>query len=328
MVRTLEALNTVTGPIDGNKVGKTLMHEHFVFGYPGFAGDKTLGPFDRKKAFEVSIAAAKRAKAYGVQTIVDATPNECGRDVKFLKEVSEKIGVNIVCATGYYFEGEGASAYFKFRNALGDGLKEIYELMLREVTEGIDDTGIKAGIIKLASSKNVITDYERMFFKAAAKVQKETGAHIITHTQEGTMGQEQAELLIAEGADPKRIMIGHMCGNTDIKYAAKVLEKGVYIGFDRFGLEGFIGCPTDREREALAVSLLALGYEDKIMFSHDTVNVMLGRTVVFPPALREIMANQHIARIFEVIIPDLKKMGVTDDQIEKIMTKNPEHFFR
>lgn len=320
-------VNTVTGTIDQDKIGKTLMHEHFIFGYPGFEGDKTFGPFDREKALEICIGVAKRAQAHGVQTIVDATPNECGRNVEILKEVSEKTGVNIICATGFYFEGEGASSYFKFRNALGDGEKEIYEMMFKEVTEGIEDTGIKAGVIKLASSKNAIADYEKMFFRAAAKVQKKTGVHIITHTQEGTMGPEQAELLISEGADPSKIMIGHMCGNTDIKYAAKVLDKGVYIGFDRFGLEGFIGCPTDKDREALAVALLALGYEDKIMFSHDTVNVMLGRPVIFPPALAETMANAHIARIFEVIIPDLKKMSVTDAQIEKIMVKNPMHFF-
>lgn len=320
-------VNTVTGQIASDQLGQTLMHEHFVFGYPGFAGDRTFGHFNRDNALEISIAAAKRAKAHGIQTVVDATPNECGRDVTILREVSEASRVNIICATGYYYEGEGAPAYFKFRNALGDGEKEIYEMMFKEVTEGIEDTGIKAGVIKLASSKGVITDYERMFFRAAAKVQKKTGVVIITHTQEGTMGPEQAGLLISEGADPSKIMIGHMCGNTDIQYATKVLDQGVYIGFDRFGLENFLGAPRDIDREALAVALIALGYEDKIMFSHDTVNVMLGRPVTFPPALAEMMANAHIARIPEVIIPDLRKMGVTDTQIKKIMIDNPASIF-
>jgi Predicted metal-dependent hydrolase with the TIM-barrel fold len=320
-------VNTVTGPIASDQLGQTLMHEHFVFGYPGFAGDRTFGPFDRANALEISIAAAKRAKAHGIRTVVDATPNECGRDVTILKEVSEASGVNIICATGFYYEGEGAPAYFKFRNALGDGLQEVYEMMLKEVTEGIEGTGIKAGVIKLASSKGVITDYEKMFFRAAAKVQKDTGVVIITHTQEGTMGPDQAQFLISEGADPKKIMIGHMCGNTDIQYAAKVLDQGVYIGFDRFGLENFLGAPRDIDREALAVALIALGYGDKIMFSHDTVNVMLGRPVNFPPGLAETMANAHIARIPEVILPGLKKMGVTDAQIEQIMVKNPGNIF-
>lgn len=320
-------VNTVTGPVESDKLGQTLMHEHFVFGYPGFAGDRTMGPFDRDKVLEIAIGEAKRAKAHGIQTVVDATPNDCGRDVTILKEVSEASGVNIICATGFYYEGEGAPAYFRFRGVSGDPVQQIYEMMLKEVTEGIEGTDIKAGVIKLASSKNVITDYERMFFKAAARVQKETGIVIITHTQEGTMGPEQAELLISEGADPNKIMIGHMCGNTDIQYAAKVLDQGVFIGFDRIGLENFLGAPADIFRQALTVALVALGYGDKIMFAHDTVNVMLGRPVIFPPALAETMKNAHIARIAEVFIPGLKRMGISDEQIEKFMVKNPSCIF-
>lgn len=320
-------VNTVTGPIEADKLGKTLMHEHFVFGYPGYAGDSTFGSFDRDKALEVGIAVAEHAKSHGVNTIVDATPNDSGRNPILLREISERTGINIICATGYYYEGEGAPAYFKFRSLMGDAEKEIYEMMLKEVTEGIGNTGIKAGVIKLASSKDIITDYETMFFKAAAKVQKETGVVIITHTQAGTMGVEQVELLISEGADPSKIVIGHMCGNTDIQYQVNVLDKGVYIGFDRFGLQGLGGSPKDIYREALTVALLALGYGDRILFAHDTVNFLLGRPLIFPAELAETMANAHIGRIFEVIIPDLKRMGVTDIQISKIMNDNPKNLF-
>jgi phosphotriesterase-related protein len=323
----VKKINTVTGAIESDKLGKTLMHEHFIFGYPGFAGDLTYGAFDWDKAMEICVAAAERAKSHGVGTVVDATPSDCGRNPEFLKELSLKTGVNIICSTGFYYEGEGSPAYFKFRSAMGDAQKEIYEMMNREVTVGIGNTGIKAGVIKLATSKGIITDYEKMFFKAAAKVQKETGVVIITHTQEGTMGPEQAELLISEGADPNKIMIGHMCGNTDIQYPASVLEKGVSIGFDRFGLQGFLGAPKDIHRESLAVALIALGYGDRIMFSHDTVNVMLGRPVTFPEQLAEMMKDAHIGRIFEVIIPELKRMGVTDFQLDKIMIENPKKLF-
>lgn len=322
-----DKVNTVTGPVDAGQLGKTLMHEHFVFGYPGFAGDLTLGRFDRDRALAIGIAAAGRAKAHGVQTIVDATPNDAGRQPELLKEISLQSGVNIVCATGYYYEGEGAPAYFKFRSLLGNAEQEIYEMMLREVTAGIADTKIKAGVIKLASSKDCITDYEQLFFKAAAKVQRETGIVIITHTQAGTMGCEQADLLISAGADPKKIMIGHMCGNTDIQYQASVLAKGVYLGFDRFGLQGLGDSPPDIFREALTVALLAFGYEDRILFSHDTVNLLLGRPLTLPPQLAGIFADAHIGRIFETIIPDLKRMGVTDSQLDKIMLHNPRRLF-
>ena len=83
------------------------------------------------------------------------------------------------------------------------------------------------------------------------------------------MGLEQAELLLSEGADPKLIMIGHACGNPTMAYLKPILKKGVYIGFDRFGIEGVFGTPTDAQREGTLIDLLKDGYESQIMISHD-----------------------------------------------------------
>ncbi len=323
----MKTVNTVLGQVSSDKLGKTLMHEHFVFGYPGWQGDITMGPFDRKAAIQAGINMAEQVKSYGVKTVVDATPNECGRDPLILKEISEKAEINIICSSGYYYEGEGAPAYFKFRSALGNALAEIYEMFKKEVTEGIAGTGIKAGVFKLASSRDAITDYEMMFFKAAAKVSKEENIPIITHTQEGKQGPEQADILISEGADPKRIMIGHMDGNTDIEYLLSVLEKGVYISFDRFGLQGLVGAPFDTRREACLIGLIGLGYANKIMLSHDFIGYWLGRPFVLPAAAAKMMANWHPAHIFKDIIPVLQKAGVTDEQIDTMLIENPRRFF-
>lgn len=320
-------VNTVTGSKTSDQLGRTLMHEHFLFGYPGYEGDETCAPFDEENAVATCVEAALQIKARGIKTVVDATPNDCGRNVRLLKMISEKAGINIICSTGYYFEQEGATAYFKFRNSLGHAEDEIYELMQKEITEGIQQTNVKAGVIKLASSRNQITDYEKLFFHAAAKVSRQTPVNIITHTQHGSMGPEQAELLIDGGVDPHRIMIGHMCGNTDVRYARRVLDQGVSICFDRFGLNGFLDTPSDQERESLVVALLALGYEDQIMFSHDTVNVMRGRPLKWPPELADTMKNANMNRLSDVIIPDLERMGVSATQLEKIMVKNPARFF-
>jgi phosphotriesterase-related protein len=158
-------VNTVTGPIPSDELGKTLMHEHFAFGYPGFQGD-TLGHYDPENIVATGIEVAERAKAHGVKTIVAAAPNECGRDPELLREISEKAEIQIICSTGYYYEAEGAPAYFKFRQGLGSAPAEVEELIMIEITDGIGDTGIKAGAIKLASGKDEITDYEEMFFAA------------------------------------------------------------------------------------------------------------------------------------------------------------------
>lgn len=323
----MKNVETVTGPIPVDKLGKTLIHEHFIFGYPGFQGDVTLGPFKEEEFLEAAIAVARQMQSFGVQTVVDPTPNECGRDPQFLKKVSEATGLQIICATGYYYEGEGAPPYFKFRQALGTAEEEIYEMFTKEISEGIAGTGIKPGIIKLASSKDQITEYEKMFFRAAARVQKETGIVILTHTQEGTMGPDQARMLIELGADPSKIIIGHMCGNTNPEYHKEVMDQGVRIGFDRFGIQGMVGAPFDQERVATLMDLLDAGYEDQILLAHDSVNIWLGRPPIMNEQVMKIMENWHPGHIFENILPTLRENGVTETQIDKMLGANAEALF-
>ena len=321
------SINTVTGPISADELGKTLIHEHFLFGYPGYQGDITLGGFDKDAAVQNCMKLAEQLKSFGVRSIVDATPNDSGRDPIFLREVSEKTGLNIICSTGYYYEGEGAPGYFKFRSALGDIEKEIYDMFMEEITVGIGNTGIKAGIFKLASSKDVITDYEQTFFRAAAKVQQETGTSIITHTQEGTMGPDQAELLISGGADPKKISIGHIDGNMDIEYYLKTLSHGVFINMDRFGVQKLAGMPMDEDRIKMLIDLLSKDYANRIMISSDHVWNWLGRPVTFPPEIDELMADWSPVSIFTKILPSLENSGINKEQIETMLVENPLRFF-
>jgi phosphotriesterase-related protein len=323
----MKTVETVTGPIAIDQLGKTLIHEHFIFGYPGFQGDVTLGAFNEAEALEQAIGIARLWQSYGVQTVVDPTPNECGRDPLFLKKISEATGLQIICATGYYYEGEGAPPYFKFRQGLGTAEEDIYQMFKTEITEGIAGTGIKPGIIKLASSKDRISDYESMFFRAAARVQQETGIVILTHTQEGTMGPEQAKMLIELGADPSKIIIGHMCGNTDPEYHKAVLDQGVRIGFDRFGIQVLVGAPFDNQRVETLLSLIEQGYEDQILLAHDLVNIWLGRPPVMNEQVTQIMENWHPANIFENILPVLREKGVNETQIDKMLGGNAVGLF-
>jgi phosphotriesterase-related protein len=320
-------IETVKGPVPADSLGKTLVHEHFIFGYPGFQGDVTLGPFNEEEALDKSISVAREIMSFGIKTVVDPTPNECGRNPDFLREISNASGLQIICATGYYYEGEGATPYFKFRQALGTAEEEIYEMFKKEIADGISDTGIKPGIIKLASSKDEITEYEKMFFRAAARIQLETGIVILTHTQEGTMGPEQAKLLIEQGADPAHIIIGHMCGNTNTDYHKQVMDQGVRIGFDRFGIQGMVGAPFDYERIETLTSLLQDGYENQILLSHDSVNIWLGRPPIMPEQLEKIMKNWNPAHIFTNILPILREKGVTEQQIDKMIGSNAIDLF-
>ena len=268
-------INTVLGPIEAKDLGKTLMHEHLIYGFCGFQGDYTLGGFDELLCIRENMKWLTPLKEkYGFRTIVDATNNECGRDPFFLAKMATIMDLNIICSTGFYYEPASAFMYWKFRSGFADVETEMYEMMRTELTKGIGNTGIKAGVIKLASSANQITPFEGKFFRAAARNNRETGATIITHTEAGTMGPEQAKLLIDNGANPKDIAIGHMCGNTDLDYHERVLQYGVFDSFDRFGLEGdLFNTPTDEERCDMIAALLDKGYEDQILMSHDSVTV-------------------------------------------------------
>jgi len=174
----------------------------------------------------------------------------------------------------------------------------------------------------VATGHGRISAYEEMVLRAAARAQRETGVPIITHTEAGTMGPEQADLLISEGVTPGRIMVGHMCGSADLKYHISVLEKGVYIAFDRLGLEVI---HPDTIRKACIVGLISAGYAERIMLSQDSMVRMLGRSVEEARAL--VLPNWVPTHIFENIIPALRKSGVPDDKIKAMMADNPRRLF-
>lgn len=324
----MSTVNTVSGTISPDDLGITLMHEHILYGYPGWEGDQSIAPLNRELIVNNAVETLTRLKnEFGLKSYVDATALDGGRMPEIYKEVSEKSGVHIICSTGYYYEGEGSPTYWKFRSSLGDVRDELYELFMTEVTIGIRDTGIKAGVIKVGSSQGCITDYEKLMFETAVRVQKKTGVPIITHTQEGTMGPEQAQLLISAGADPKRIQIGHMSDNLDMDYQEAVFKHGVYVAWDRMGLQGLAGCPMDEDRYPVMIELIKKGYADRLMISHDFILTWLGRPLNLPEEALPLVANWYPTHLFNNIIPALKKGGVTDDQIDRIIRENPRRFF-
>lgn len=316
-MNAIAKINTVTGPISPDQMGKTLVHEHIMFGFGGWYANYSVAPFDRAMCVKTALNFIEEIKTHGVNTIVDATPSDCGRNPELLKEISEKSGMNIICSTGLYSEADGGPGYFKFRNMVtGDATGEIYELFTKEITQGIETTGIKPGVIKVASGDGSISPYEEMVFRAAARAHKETGIPIMTHTGgAATMGIEQVDLLISEGANPKRILIGHISGSSDIQYHLSILGKGVYIAFDRLGLEAFQS--SDESSKACLIGLIGIGYANKIMMSHDTVWYFLGKTPI----------DTSPTHVFRNIIPALQQAGITEDEIKTIMVDNPQRLF-
>jgi phosphotriesterase-related protein len=318
----MKKINTVLGTIRSEDLGFTLIHEHIFASFAGWECDPLCRPYHREKIVGMCVRALEPVKPYGIRTIVDATPADLSRDVDILKEVSEKLQINIICSTGRYTEAEGKWAYLKQRNKaqVGDMRTELYEGFMREITEGIGNSGVRPGVIKVATGLDCISPVEEAVLKAAAQASKETGIPVITHTEDGTMGPEQAELLVREGLDPKRIVIGHMCGNPSIQYQLNVLEKGVGIAFDRFGLEIFI---PDSARTAALIDLLSKGYAARILMSQDFIASSMGRGGKLPEETLRLLANWSFVHIVRDIIPALKQAGVTEEQIRTMTVDNP-----
>ena len=322
-------VNTVCGEISSGDFGLTLAHEHLVIGMPGWEYDYTVAPFDRQAALDACMEMMDQIKKVGVKTLIDPAPMDVGRMPELYKEVSEKSGVNIICTTGYYSESAGASTYWNSLAGFGEVVDDIADMFVTEITKGIGKTGIKAGAIKVASSEGAITDYEQNFFRAAAKAQKETGVPIITHTTGGSMGPEQAELLISEGANPKKIMIGHMSDNVDMAYHLNVLKQGVYDSMDRLGLQGIENMPMDEDKYPVITELIKNGYNNQLLLSHDSIAFWLGRQIFdkIPEEAKWMIENSHPLHLFDNIIPILKKSGVNDEEIRIVLEDNPRRLF-
>ena len=314
-------VNTVLGPKNPTQMSLTLMHEHLLIGWPGWEADALAPPQARADIVATCTERMLELKELGVRTVLDPCPIDIGRDVEIMAEVSQRSGVDVICATGLYKEDLGAAPYFRFRDPFVDVVAEMTEIFVREITEGVGDTGIRPGVIKVATSAHRVTPYEEGVLRAAARAAKQTGLPITTHTDEGSMGREQLDILAAEGADLGRVIVGHACGSADLRYHTDLLDRGCYLGFDRFGLELL---QPDRLRLAALIGLLGIGFHERIVLSHDCVWCWRGRPLPLPVELAPEWDSNHVLKR---IVPRLRAAGVSEEKITAMLVDNPRRYF-
>src|SRR6195952_3726317 len=252
-------IQTVTGPIGLDQLGRTLMHEHLFIAFAGSEFDPSV-TFDRAGFVAEAVRRLRQLRIeHGVRSFVDPCPIELGRDAALMGEIAEKSGMNVVSTPGFYFEEMGLPVYWRART-----VEEIAELYIREITHGIGTTGIKAGAIKVATGAPAITPLEMKFLEAACIAQKATNVPIITHTQDGHAGPEQQIAFAKGGVPAHQCLIGHCCGNPDPVYHKRVVNGGSYIGFDRIGLLRF---QPDEIRADNLVRLVESGPQAQVIMS-------------------------------------------------------------
>lgn len=303
--RTVGVVQSVLGPIDASKLGFTLTHEHIC---------RTPKPSPRGKTNSVARAVAKlkEAKDAGIDTLVDVTPFDVGRDVRFGEEVSRKSGMQIVACTGQHF--------FAPESYAARSVAEITEIFIREIEEGIDDTDIKAGVIKVAARSGVMTPAEEKVFRAAARASKATGISVQTHTNSSERGGEaQAAIFEAEGLSPGRVALGHSNDTDDLDYLIGLAKRGYTLGMDHAFWGMAPGATLSWQKRVECVKqLVDAGFVNQLFLSNDWVFGDVERDKINPDGLLYTTRRT---------IPYLKRIGVTDPEIRIIAVENPRRFF-
>ena len=309
----MTTVETALGPVAAAELGPTLMHEHIVTRSPG-VHENWPHLFDRDAI--LAIAERKMADLYGrgIRAIVDLTTVDLGRDIDLIVSVARRSRVHVIVATGVWWM---PPRYFS-----AHGVDAVAELFIHDITRGIGSSGVKAAIIKCATDTAGVTSVIENILRASARAQKATGVPISTHTwAAGRSGEAQQAIFAQEGVDLGRVIIGHSGDSDDLGYLRGLMERGSTIGMDRFGLEHFL--PTAKRVEVLA-RLCAEGYAGQMVLSHDA---NCWTDMLSEDDKRRTRPRWHYTHISDDILPALRAAGVTEDQVEQMLVRNPRAIF-
>lgn len=303
----LRRIETVTGTIDAGAIGKTLVHEHILVDWIG-ADKITPGRYDPVEVVATMSPYLREIIDRGYKTLFECTPAYISRDPELLRTLSDRLGLNIITNTGYYKE-----PYIP-ASAFGATAEEIADIWICEWRDGIGETGIRPGFIKIAVNGAPLPPMQRKIVKAAGITSLATGLTIASHTGSGDAALEQIEILKGLGLSPDRFIVVHLDGVPERDIHLKVYDSGAWLEYDCIGWK-----PVEQH-----VELLEWAKErhllDKILISHD-----MGWYTVGKPGGGKISPYTHI---HDTLTPALQKRGiVTSADIDGLLTENPPRAF-
>jgi len=309
----------VRGPVELDRLGPTLMHEH-VFILQPEARENWNGLWDERYWDEETgvanaVAKLQRLRDGGIETIVEPTAYGLGRNIERIRRGNEQVDLNIVVATGIY-------AFLELPSFLRYRANDwTVELFVRELREGIADTGVKAAFLKCAVEEyGLVGDVPRIL-SLVAEAAVETDAPVMVHTNaQAKSGLLALEALTERGVDPRRIVIAHAGDSNDLDYLRAIADTGASLGCDRFNIAHF---NPDEDRIRTLVALVGEGYLDRIHIGHD--GATFHDFMVENPFFADEEADYlHFSTR---IVPRLLEEGISRAQIDEMLVENPKRFF-
>jgi phosphotriesterase-related protein len=314
----LPYVETITGPVSADALGRTLTHEHIVL-LDAEVEINRLGRWRDETEIPAASRALRDAKAAGIDTIVDLTAIGMGRNVPRVARIAAGTGVTVVVATGIY-TFDVLPKFFSRRGpgTANGGPEPIEAFFVREITAGIAGTAIKAAVIKCTTDQAGITEDIAKILRAAARAHRSTGVPISTHTDADTYrGRDQQRLFRNEGVDLSRVIIGHCGDSTDLDYLTELADAGSYLGLDRFGYDQRL--PVEQRIDTV-VELVRRGYAGRLLLSHDATCY----SDSLEPATRlRLWPNCSHSYISRSVLPALLERGVSQSDLDQMMIRNP-----
>ena len=312
-------VETVLGPISPEEMGKTDAHDHLIRkgGVEVITNGGNFDMPDEAKAIEE----LELFKSVGGDTLVEMTPIGSGRSIESLRSVSRKSGIHVIATTGFHKSEFYDKSHFLWKY----DTNQLAKLLIADVTEGIDVYDYagpivrrsegKAGVIKAAGSLQSITSVERKELEAAAIASRETGAPVSLHLEKGTMALEAIDILLANGARPDNIILGHIDRNPDFRYHSEIARRGVFLIYDGAARVKYY---TDEVMAGLYKKMVDAGFGDQLLMGAD-----LGGKSYF----RAYEGGPGLGYNLGVFVPRLLDSGVSEEAINKILVANARRAF-
>lgn len=298
---------TVRGEVNAEDLGVVDYHEHLVFDAPPWLLRED--PDFRLDDAAKSAAELKTWVAAGGRTLVEMSAIDFGRNAAEVQRVAEMVPeAHIIAITGFNKPRFCDTSVWHIPE--DDHIRRC----VRDIEVGIDDTGVRAGIMKGGTDYNTFTERDQKLMRVAGKVHLETGVPIITHTEAGTMGYEQVEFLGEMGVDARRVCLSHMDRNPDFWEHARIARTGAYLGYDCPGKTKY---GPDELRINVLRRLVEAGLGDRILLGND-----LGR----PSYWRSYGGGPGLDFVLTRFIPRLRDEGFDQSVIEDLLINNPRRF--